>query len=399
MKRIGILVCCSTIIMFVAMQGCDSGKNTPKSKAKEPAKVESKLVGEAALTTIKLTPEAEQRLGIKMAEAAYHDARSFYSVAGEVIIPPGQVFAIDAPVAGSVTLAEGGLPKIGSRVKAGQSLFQIVPLLPVERDLRIKAEADVDAAATRVDAAKTRAGRAARLLRDGVGSVRAQEDADEAVRLAETELEAARSTLEQIEHTTVSTDVTVAIKTPQTGMLREVYVAEGQMVSAGTPLYEVAQLDPVWIRTPIYSGDVRSLEEKSNAIVQPINAEPSYRGQVATPVAAPPSADPLAGTTDMFYRLANPDLALRPGELVRVTITKRGKEECLQVPYSAILYDIHGGTWVYEKIEPYTFARRRVAVKNISGEAACLSEGPKPGTVVVTDGAAELFGTEFGAGK
>lgn len=398
MKRIGILVCC-TVMVFAALQACDTGKNAPKSKAKEPAKVESKLVGEAALTTIKLTPEAEQRLGIKTAEATYQGARSFYSVSGEVIIPPGQVFAIDAPVAGSVTLADGGLPRIGSRVKAGQSLFRITPLLPVERDLRIKAEADVAAASTRVEAAKARAERAALLLRDGVGSVRAREDADEAVRLAETELEAARSILKQIEHTPISTDVTVAINTPQTGMLRQVYIAEGQMVSAGTPLYEIAQLDPVWIRAPVYSGDVRSLEQKSNAIVRPINAEPSYRGQTATPVAAPPSADPLAGTTDLFYRLANSDLALRPGELVRVAIAKRGREECLQVPYPAILYDIHGGTWVYEKIEPYTFARRRVAVESISGEAACISEGPKPGMVVVTDGAAELFGTEFGAGK
>ena len=30
---------------------------------------------------------------------------------------------------------------------------------------------------------------------------------------------------------------------------------------------------------------------------------------------------------------------------------------------------------------------------------AVLAQGPAPGTRVVTDGAAELFGTEFGAGK
>ncbi len=398
MKRIGMFVCC-TIIVFVAFQACNTGKNAPKPKAKEPAKVESRPAGEATLTTIKLTPEAEQRLGIKTAEAAYRNARSFYSVAGEVIVPPGQVFVIDAPVAGSIALGDEGLPKIGNRVKAGQILFRIVPLLPVERDLRIKAEADIAAAATRVEAAKARAERAALLLRDGVGSVRAREDADEAVRLAETELAAARSILEQIERAPVSTDVTVAINTPQPGILRQVHIAEGQMVSVGTPLYEVAQLDPMWIRTPIYSGDIRSLEQKNNAIVRPINAEPSFRGQVAAPVAAPPSADPLAGTTDLYYSLANPDLALRPGELVRVSVLKRGKEECLQVPYPAILYDIHGGTWVYEKTEPFTFVRRRVSVENISGEAACLSKGLKTGTVVVTDGAAELFGTEFGAGK
>jgi cobalt-zinc-cadmium efflux system membrane fusion protein len=219
------------------------------------------------------------------------------------------------------------------------------------------------------------------------------------LRLAQTELEAARSKLEQIERTPVSTDVSIAIPTPNKGILRNVFIAEGQMVSAGTALYEVAQLDPVWIRTPVYSGDVGALEQKSSAMVRPINAKAERKGQAAAPVAAPPSADPLSGTINLFYRLANPDLALRPGELVKVSIPLRGEDECLQIPYQAILYDINGGTWVYEKTGSYTFARRRVAVGGISGDTACLSEGAESGTVVVTDGAAELFGTEFGAGK
>jgi hypothetical protein len=35
----------------------------------------------------------------------------------------------------------------------------------------------------------------------------------------------------------------------------------------------------------------------------------------------------------------------------------------------------------------------------MSGPLAVLSLGPEPGAHVVTDGAAELFGVEFGAGK
>jgi cobalt-zinc-cadmium efflux system membrane fusion protein len=398
MRRIGILVCC-TFILSVALTGCDSGKEEPKSEPQKPSKIEVKPAGEASLTTITLTPAAELRLGVKTAEAVYGKVQSYYSVAGEVIVPPGQVFVINAPVAGSVTLSEAGLPDIGSRVKTGQILFRIKPLLPVERDLRVNAEANFTAATTRVEAAKERAERAVLLLRDGVGSVRAREDADEALRLAETELEAARSKLEQIENTPVSTDVTIAIPTPHRGILRDVYIAEGQIVSAGTLLYEVAEFDPVWIRAPIYSGEVGSMEQKRNAIVRPLNARAGREGRAAIPVAAPPSADPLSGTTNLFYKLANPDLALRPGELVRVSIPRSGRDECLQVPYKAILYDINGGTWVYEKTGDHAFTRRRVAVAGISGDTACLSEGAESGTIVVTDGAAELFGAEFGAGK
>ncbi len=44
-------------------------------------------------------------------------------------------------------------------------------------------------------------------------------------------------------------------------------------------------------------------------------------------------------------------------------------------------------------------SRQRVVVTDITGSLAVLSQGPAAGARVVTDGAAELFGVEFGAGK
>jgi hypothetical protein len=60
---------------------------------------------------------------------------------------------------------------------------------------------------------------------------------------------------------------------------------------------------------------------------------------------------------------------------------------------------VHGGAWVYENTGALVFVRRRIEVDFVSGSAAVLERGPKPGTKVVAAGAAELFGTEFGAGK
>ena len=45
------------------------------------------------------------------------------------------------------------------------------------------------------------------------------------------------------------------------------------------------------------------------------------------------------------------------------------------------------------------YARERVVVADITGANAVLALGPAVGARVVTDGAAELFGVEFGAGK
>ena len=69
------------------------------------------------------------------------------------------------------------------------------------------------------------------------------------------------------------------------------------------------------------------------------------------------------------------------------------------VPYAAVLYDDHGETWVYTNPEPLLYVRHTISVDRITGDQVMLSSGPPVGTAVVTTGAAELFGVEFGIGK
>jgi hypothetical protein len=68
------------------------------------------------------------------------------------------------------------------------------------------------------------------------------------------------------------------------------------------------------------------------------------------------------------------------------------------VPYSSLIYDAQGATWVYTSPQPMTFVRQRVAVDYIEGLTAVLSDGPAAGTLVASVGVAELYGTEFAVG-
>ena len=92
----------------------------------------------------------------------------------------------------------------------------------------------------------------------------------------------------------------------------------------------------------------------------------------------------------------NGDGALRIGQRVVVRAPLRSRVAGLKVPWSAVLHDIHGGEWVYEQVEPTVYIRRRVQVARVVGDTAVLASGPAAGVRVVTQGAAELFGTEFG---
>ncbi|MFZ5830400.1 MAG: membrane fusion protein MtrC, partial [Planctomycetota bacterium] len=87
------------------------------------------------------------------------------------------------------------------------------------------------------------------------------------------------------------------------------------------------------------------------------------------------------------------------GERVGVALTLNTEATPLTVPWSAVLYDVHGGAWVYEVVGDRTFERRRVHVEYVVDGKAVCEYGPAEGAKVVTAGAAELFGTETGFTK
>lgn len=106
--------------------------------------------------------------------------------------------------------------------------------------------------------------------------------------------------------------------------------------------------------------------------------------------------DPAAA---LYYAVENPKHGLVPGQRVRVRLALSGKGKTRKVvPYSALIYDPNGETWVYTSSSPRTFVRQEVEVDYIEGDMAVLDEGPSPGTVIAVVGVAELYGAEFKVG-
>ena len=66
------------------------------------------------------------------------------------------------------------------------------------------------------------------------------------------------------------------------------------------------------------------------------------------------------------------------------------------VPYAAVLYDESGQAWTYVRLGPLVFVREQITIESIQGDRVILAKGPATGTSVVTVGATELSGTEFG---
>jgi len=83
---------------------------------------------------------------------------------------------------------------------------------------------------------------------------------------------------------------------------------------------------------------------------------------------------------------------------VREVMVKRSTSPRRVVPYSSLIYDVKGQTWIYTSLQPRTFVRHKVDVDYIEGDMAVLNDGPPAGTVVASVGVAELYGAEFKVG-
>lgn len=315
------------------------------SKFPAPAKV-AVPTKETDLANIMLTADAEKRLGITTVAVERKKMERTRLFGGEVILP---------------AKASGG---------GGQSVFAILPSL-TPADLVRLAQSQIDAdglieqAKVTLGAAKVALARAEQLLKDKAGSARVVDETKAQVGAAEAGLRTAQARRELL----------------------------------GPPVLDAADQPVPWLRVPVYVGDLAKLNTSGEARVGGLNDAAGAATLSAKPVTAPPSANAAASTVDLFYEVTNKDGALRLGQKVGVTIPFRGDEESLVAPWSAVMHDIQGGTWVYENTGPLAFARRRVQVSRVAGNEAVLSGGVKPGAKLVVTGAAELFGTEFGVGK
>ncbi len=381
------------LALLLLLPACS--REQPASVAHDPpAATVNQPKAEAELTTVKLSPEAMKRLGIETEVVQVQDAAATRTVGGDIVVPEGRRVQVTAPVAGTLSSA---IARAGATVADGAALFRLAPINPAERDQGSEARRAVEATQAEEQLARQRLQRLEQLLKEGATSMRAVEEARAQLDVATAALNAARERVKGIGQTTVGSQGDVLIRAPFAGTILSVSAAEGQTVSASAPLAELAQVSTLWVKVPLYAGDAESVDPSKPASVTTLGSPRSPRR--AMRIMAPPSANPSAASVDLFYQLqGSGETPLRPGERVTVQLPLKTTERGLVVSDRAVLYDISGGTWVYEDRGGGTYARRRIEIARHSGNLAIIARGIDAGTRVVTAGAAELFGTEFGAG-
>lgn len=380
---------------------------------------------------VTLSPEAERRLGIPegliKVVSSRAPARRLYP--GEVMPAPGHSVLLSAPLAGTVIGATpAGLPAAGTLVRAGQPLLGLAPLPVLSERAQVATiisdtEAQVARARAQEQTAALALARAERLVKDGLAGEKlreealAQRDSARATRQALESQQSALGASQRPGKPPASTGLLAQtrIDAPFDGFVRDLRVATGQPVSVGTPLIEVVSRSVLWLRVSVAASQINTVAADRDVLVNELSPSPQSSPVTATPVSpAPETIQPGTGTLDLYFLLPE-SMRFRVGQRVAAWVAQASAQESppastvpnvpdrasLAIPASALLYGPGGETWVYERTAPQVFIRRRIEVLRSEGSLLLLRATTPlaPGAEIVTAGAAELQGAEFGVGK
>ncbi len=159
----------------------------------------------------------------------------------------------------------------------------------------------------------------------------------------------------------------------------------------------------LWVRVPLIKSELEELNRDEAALIFPLgdaNATGLSVTEKNVDGLALDNLNPdISQETSLYFNLEGSNHNFGPGQRVLVELTKQGNgTQKKVVPFGALIYGLHGETWVYTNAEPLTYVRVPVVIDFIDGDNVVFSEGPEVGASIVIVGAAMLYGAESGVG-
>lgn len=379
--------------------GC-AASSTP---AASPAASKPPPPSELAAGRITLTPRAEERLGIPEAlgTVELRSSASHTVLPGEVVPVAGRSVFLSAPITAEVGTS---VVQPGTRVKTGNVLCVLTPLLGTTERVQMStahtdAQSQVVQAQVAVDGAELVLERAKKLVGDGLAGARTLEEAQAARNAVQATLDAAQHRLETLGGSGGQALASLPLRAPFAGVVRDVRVAPGQKVSAGSVVLEVVQEDPRWVRIAVPASMQARLSGVTIAWVQALGNQDGAWLELPIARSAPPTQ--LGAGVMALHVVLSGQHPFQLGQRVAVRIPDGAAVQRKTVPVEALVHGLSGDVWVYENVAPRVFERRRVEVERQEGGVAVLARADAlaVGAHVATQGAMELLGIEFGAGK
>lgn len=208
------------------------------------------------------------------------------------------------------------------------------------------------------------------------------------------------STAEEIQKLESSRTVrnTLEVRSPIDGVIVASTVRLGETVTRGTDLFEVANIDLLWVLADLYEKDLALVKPGIPATVL---IESSERAWPATVTSVAPVVDDGSRTVKARLDVINAGGLLKPGMFCRVKVQTQWGSATIKVPESALLGETEKH-FVFVALNDTTFERRDVRTGLETREYAEVLDGLVEGERIVVAGgfflkselAKETFGEE-----
>lgn len=310
-------------------------------------------------------PEAT-RVAAPVTEVRVEIARLETGVAEIDIQVPAEVSGAREALLASATggFVERVFVREGEVVKSGQALANIDQRSAIAR--RDQAQAQAELAQAEVGRLET------------MGDLVSKQQLDQArtqLRLAESSHDLAKIAAERS-----------VVRAPFAGVVSQLSLEQGEVVGPGSPVARLVELDRVELSMSVADRDVVGLHE---GMAVSVRTDATSRTFAGTLMAISPAADLQTRSFLVKALVENPDRALLPGMIARVSLQEILQENALVIPQDWLVTRMDGlGVFVAEG----EIARwRPVQPGRVVGDRVVIESGIAPGETVVITGHRSLM--------
>ena len=176
------------------------------------------------------------------------------------------------------------------------------------------------------------------------------------------------------------------VRAPFGGRITRRLVNPGQTASVGTPLFELADFEPLLARVHVPAKEFRRLVADQPVELTLDSVERRLQGHITL---VSPVIDPQSGTIKVTIEIPSYPAGVRPGDFAEVRIVTDSHERALLVPRLAVISE-KGEDVVYVAAADSTAERRVVTLGFADNDNAEVTAGVQPGEPVVVKGQRSL---------
>jgi|LNFM01.1.fsa_nt_gb cobalt-zinc-cadmium efflux system membrane fusion protein len=300
---------------------------------------------------------------------------------------PSQVARVGARVAGRV---------FALRARVGDTVERGAPLVEIDTVELHQVSSEFFIAQARMRQARDGLRRARALVADGVGAAAdlRRAEADERVAAAtlhESEehlhfLGLGEREIQRLRAQSSHGNVRAIVRSPIAGRLSSLPVSIGQVVQGTETVAVIGDATRVWVVSRVFQSDLPKVRIGAAVSVQ-LEGDPRAGERSMTGVVESVSEvlDPETRTASARTSLVNTDRALRDGMTATAWIETDSESGLWVSELSVVERD--GTRGVFVQTGPRSYEFRAVTVREGGGDRVAISEGIRPGEVVVTRGA------------